>query len=267
MVAGVGAILLAVLARFRWADRQDAFAYWQAGERLLAGLPLYEPSALANAPHVYWYPPSLAQILAPLTAVLPEVAFLVAWTAALLLCLLFLSGWRPLVALAMVAFLPVAVELWYRNVHLILAVLVVVALRRSVFAWLPAILIKLGPVVGLIYLLGARRYREFLAVAGVGLAVTGFSVALSPGPWSAFIEMVGSGWTTSAAGILPIPYPFRLAAGAALAFVGGRRGGWPGEVLLVTALVIANPTLWLTALSLFVALVPLYRTRGVHAGG
>jgi hypothetical protein len=52
----------------------------------------------------------------------------------------------------------------------------------------------------------------------------------------------------------------RFAAGAVLAALGGRLGGHRGEILLVVGLTVANPTLWATALSLLVAVVPLLRS-------
>jgi hypothetical protein len=47
----------------------------------------------------------------------------------------------------------------------------------------------------------------------------------------------------------------RLAARAAATGSSGR----VGEAVLVVALVVANPTLWATALSMLVAIVPLWR--------
>jgi peptidoglycan/LPS O-acetylase OafA/YrhL len=53
------------------------------------------------------------------------------WIVLLLACLWWLGGRDPLTAVALIAFLPVAVELPARNIHLVLAVLAVLALRRS----------------------------------------------------------------------------------------------------------------------------------------
>jgi hypothetical protein len=61
----------------------------------------------------------------------------------------------------------------------------------------------------------------------------------------------------------------RFAVGAALALIAGRLAlrasrastspRW-AESLLIVGLTVANPTLWVTALSLLVAIVPLWRT-------
>jgi hypothetical protein len=65
---------------------------------------------------------------------------------------------------------------------------------------------------------------------------------------------------SSTGGVLDLPYALRLGAGAILAIVAGRRGGRLGEVGLVVAITVANPTLWANALSILVAVVPLWRT-------
>jgi hypothetical protein len=269
VLAAIGLFLVVVVATTEWIHFNDEHAYWLAGERLAAGLPLYDPTAASNTPFAYWYPPPLAQVLAPLTGFMSADVFSVLWTVLLLACLWWLGGRNPLVALALVAFLPVAVELRVRNVHLVLAVLVVLALRRGWAFWIPAAALKITPVLGVAYLAAAGRWRDALKVAVVGLAVLGISVALAPGAWRDFIDVVGARAGTDGGSLVPIPFPIRFAAGAILAVVAGRmaasaraRGVAPrtAEVLLVVGLTIGNPTLWATALCILVAIVPLWRT-------
>jgi Glycosyltransferase family 87 len=262
VLAAIGAVLLVVVATASWFQPTDEQAYWRAAQRLAAGLPVYNAASVpGDTSYGYWYPPPLAQVLAPFTAILSPTAFTVAWTALLLICLWWLAGRSVLIGLALVAFLPVAVELRSRNVHLVLAVLVVLALRRSWVFWIPAAAIKVTPVLGALYLAAAGRLREALAVAALGAAVLGLSVLVSPGMWRDFLSIVAVQAGTNEAALLPIPFAVRAAAGAALAVIAGRIGGRRGEILLVIALVAANPTLWVTALSLLVAIVPLVRTR------
>jgi hypothetical protein len=269
VLAAVGAFLLAVVATAEWIHFNDEHAYWLAGARLLAGQPLYDPAAASNTPFAYWYPPPLAQVMAPLTAVLSADAFSVVWTVLLLGCLWWLGGRNVFVALALVAFLPVAIELRVRNVHLLLAVLAVLALRRSWFFWVPAAAIKITPVLGCAYLAAAGRWRDAAKVAVVGAAVLGLSVAISPGPWREFIDVVGSRAGTDGGSLLPIPFAVRFGAGAILTILAGlwaRRAAAAdqeprgAETLLIVALTIANPTLWVTALSILIAIVPLWRS-------
>ena len=267
LLAATGGILLLVVAWYRWAVPSDEFAYWLAAERLLVGQALYDPNAVPGAPYAYWYPPPLAQVLAPFTLVIPDGVFVAAWTALLLGCLWYLGGRHPLTALALVAYPFVAVELWFRNVHLVLAVLIVLALRRSPMFWIPATAIKVTPVLGLVYLATAGRWRSAAVVAAVGVGVLAVSVVVSPAAWTDFVTIVLSQGTTSGSSLIPVPYPLRIGAAIGLAALAGRLGGLRGEVVLVVALVVGNPTLWATALSLLVAIVPLARERSRAVSG
>ena len=257
-LAATGAVLLLVVASLRWAGFQDEHAYWLAAQRLVAGQPLYDPTADPAMPYAYWYPPVLAQVLAPFTLAVPDLAFSLAWTALLLGCLWYLADRRLLVALAMVAFLPVAVELWFRNVHLLIAALAVLAIRRTPVAWIAAAAIKVTPVIGVVYLAASRRYRDALVVGLVGLAIFGGSVLISPAAWRQFLDVALARGGSSEASLVPVPFPARLAVAMALALVGGLVGGRRGETLVVLGLVIGNPTLYTTSLSLLAALVPVW---------
>src|SRR5438132_6434831 len=98
VLAMVGATLLAFIATTYWGTPSDEHAYWLAGQRLIAGANLYDPAAIGNTPFAYWYPPIVAQAIAPVTAVLPSAVFSAAWIGLLLACLGWLSGRRPLIA-------------------------------------------------------------------------------------------------------------------------------------------------------------------------
>jgi hypothetical protein len=270
VLAAIGAVLLAVIATAEWSHLNDEFAYWQAGARLWAGQPLYDPSAAPNTPYAYWYPPPLAQVLAPVTAFVSADAFAVAWTALLLGCLWWLGGRNVLVALALIAFLPVAVELRVRNVHLVIAVLSVLALRRSWAFWVPAAAIKITPVLGIAYFAAAGRWRDAVKASVLGAAILAISVALGPQAWRQFLDVVGARAGTDGGSLFPIPFALRLAVGLALVIIAGRiavratsRAESPrvGEALLIVALVVANPTLWATAFSMLIAILPLWRVR------
>jgi hypothetical protein len=260
VLATIGASLLVVVAVTRWAVPSDELAYWLGAERLAAGEPLYDLALPIGSPYAYWYPPPLAQVLAPLTAFVPDMWFVAAWTAMLMGCLLFLGNRRILVALALIAYLPVAVELWYRNVHLLIAVLAVLAIRKSSMFWIPAAAIKITPALGLVYLLARGRLRESAAVALLGLVVLGVSVWLSPAAWDQFLDLVLLQGGSSGASLVPIPFPIRIVAAVLLVVIAGRLGGRRGECLLIAALVVGNPTLWMTAFSLLVAVPYLLTT-------
>ncbi|TAK02069.1 MAG: DUF2029 domain-containing protein [Chloroflexota bacterium] len=263
-LAAVGATLLLVVAVTAWPVFGDEHAYWLAAERVLRGEPLYDPTAAPNTPYGYWYPPVLAQVLAPFAAVLPGALFTIVWTAVLIGCIWVLSGRNVFVALAFVAFLPVALELRVRNVHLLIAVLLVLALRRSWVFWIPATAIKLAPVLGVLYLVIAGRRREALMVGAVGAGVAVVSVVLSPGAWVDWVSIAVDRGASDAGSWVPVPYWVRLLAGGGLAVAAGLRARTrpdirSSEALLVVAITLASPTLWANAPSQLLAAVPLLR--------
>jgi hypothetical protein len=261
VLAAVGAVLLVVVAVNRWAVPSDEHAYWLASQRLLNGEPLYDPSATIVTPYAYWYPPVLAQLLAPVAAVLPSLAFTAAWTVLLLVCVWFLGGKAPLGALALIAFLPVAVELWFRNIHLVLAVMVVLGLRRWPALFAVGASIKLAPGLGIVYLAARGRWRDAALATAVGAAILAVSFALSPDAWRQFVEIVTSRGAGEVNGFIAVPYFVRALIGFALAILAGRLKPEIGELLLVVAVTIALPTLWFTALSMLAAIVPLVLYR------
>lgn len=261
VLAGIGACLLAVVAVYRWGTPSDEYAYWLAAKRLVAGQPLYDPNAIPGTPYAYFYPPPLAQVLAPLTLVLPDAAFVAGWTVLLLACLVWLGGRNVLVALALLAFVPVAVELWFRNVHLVLAVFIVLGLRRGGWWFSVGAAIKMTPALGILYLAARGRWRDAAVASLVGAVLLAISVAISPAAWREFVDVVAGSAGHVGASIFPVPFWPRAILGICLAVAAGRLRPRVGEPLLVAAIVIANPTLWVTALSLLVAIVPLVRTR------
>lgn len=263
LLATIGAVLLVVVAANRWAAPQDEHAYWLAGQRVLTGEPLYDPTATSITPYTYWYPPPFAQVLAPITALLPSAAFTWAWTGLLLGCLLWLGGCRPLVALALAAFLPVPIELWTRNVHLVLAVIIALGVLR--WPWMFAIgaYTKLAPGLGIVYLLARKRWRDAGLAIAVGIGILIVSIGLGPGSWADFTGIMRGRGPTDVSGILPTPYVVRAGAGLALTLIAARcRPRW-GEPLLVVAIVVASPTLWVDALSMLVAILPIVERRRI----
>jgi Glycosyltransferase family 87 len=260
ILAAVGGVLLLVVAVNRWAVPSDEHAYWLAAQRLINGEPLYDASASIVTPYAYWYPPVLAQALVPVAAVLPALAFTAAWTVLLLACVWFLGGRAPLGplgALALIAFLPVAVELWFRNIHLVLAVMVVLGLRRWPVLFAVGASIKLAPGLGIAYLAARGRWRDAGLATIAGIAILAVSFVLSPDAWRQFVEIITARGPGEANGFLPIPYVLRAIAGLVLAVVAGRMRPSVGEPLLVVAITIALPTLWFTALSMLAAAVAL----------
>jgi Glycosyltransferase family 87 len=257
VLAAVGGVLLLVVAVNRWAVPSDEHAYWLASQRLLAGQPLYDATASIVTPYAYWYPPVLAQVLAPVAAVLPSEAFTAAWTVLLLACIWFLGGRSPLGGLALIAFLPVAVELWFRNIHLVLALLVVLGLRRWPVLFAVGASIKLAPGLGIAYLAARGKWRDAGLATMAGIAILAVSLVVSPEAWRQFVEIVTARGAGEANGFIAVPYFVRAILGLVLAVVAGRLRPALGEPLLIVAITVALPTLWFTALSMLAAMVGL----------
>ena len=257
LAAAIGASLLLVVALARWGAPSDEHAYWLAARRLFEGQPLYDPTVTIITPFAYLYPPPLAQVLVPVAAVVPDWLFSIGWTVLMGLALFWLAGRDPLRALALIAFPPVAVEFWFRNVHLFLAVLVVLGLRRASGWFAVGAAIKVSPVLGVPYLAVRGRWRDAAIAAGIGLALLVASVLLSPDAWRAYLDFVLSTNPLQQSSFVAVPLPIRGAAGILLALVAGRLSRRLGDPLLVVAVTLALPSLWFTGLSLLVAVVPL----------
>ena len=257
VAAAAGASLLLVVALARWGAPSDEHAYWLAARRLIDGQALYDPTVSIVTPFAYLYPPPLAQALVPIAAVVPSWLFSAGWTVLMALALFWLADRDVLRALALVAFPPVAVEFWFRNVHLLLAVLVVLGLRHASGWFAAGAAIKVSPGLGLPYLAVRGRWREAAIGVAVGLAMLGVSVALSPDAWRAYLDFVLSTDPLQQSAFIAVPLPVRAAAGLLLAIVAGRLPRHVGDPLLVVAVTMALPSLWFTGLSLLVAIVPM----------
>jgi hypothetical protein len=257
VLAAIGASLLLVTALARWGAPSDEHAYWLAARRLIEGLPLYDPAATIVTPFAYLYPPPLAQALVPVAAVVPSWLFSAGWTALMGLALFWLAGRDVLRALALIAFPPVAVEFWFRNVHLFLAVLVVLGLRQASASFAVGAAIKVSPALGIPYLALRWRWREAAIAAAVGAVMLAVSVALSPDAWRAYVDFALSVDPLQQSSFVAVPLPIRALAGLVVAIVAARLPRWAGDPLLVVAVTLALPSLWFTGLSLLVAIVPL----------
>ena len=266
LLAAIGASFLLVVAVNRWSDPSDEHAYWLAAQRLLAGQPLYDPAATPVTPFAFWYPPIVAQVLVPIAWVFPSAVFSAMWTLVMLACLWWLAGRDVLVALAMCAFPPIAVEFWFRNVHLIIAVLLVLGLRRWGGWFAVGAAIKLAPILGIPYLALRGRRREALVATGFGALLLLVSVLIAPDAWRQFLEIALARGPGDVSGFLPIPYVIRLVAGLVLMAIAARIEPRLGEPLLVVAVVVALPTLWFTALATLAAIVPLVRKQPLPDG-
>jgi hypothetical protein len=265
VLSALGASFLLVVAVNRWGVGGDEHAYWLAARRLIDGQPLYDPSVTITTPYAYLYAPPLAQAMVPFALVLPAWLFDAVWTIAMLVALWWLAGRDVIRSLALVAFPPVAVEFWFRNVHLFLAVLLVLGLRQWPGWHAVGAAIKISPGLAIVYDALRGRWRAAAIGAGVGLGLLVVSVALSPEAWDqylGFVRGIDLGQQTS---FVPIPFLVRAAAAVVLVLVASRLIARRGDLLLVVAVTLALPSLWFTGLSLLTAAVPLWRRPTVDS--
>lgn len=261
-LAMIGASLLLIVAVYRWPVPADELSYYNGARRLIEGVPLYDPTATVVTPYEYRYPPPLAQFLVPFALIMSPAVFTATWTVMLMGCLYWLAGRDIWIMLALIAFPPVAVELWFRNIHLVLAVLLVLGIRRWSGFYAIGASIKFAPGLGIVYLAALRRWREAMVGVAVGLGILAVSFLLNAAAWAQFAEITLSRGAMDESGFVAIPYALRFAAGFGLAVIAGviRSRRW-SEGLLVIAVTIALPTLWFTALSTLAALYLVLRSN------
>jgi hypothetical protein len=259
VLAAIGASILAVIVALFWSQAGDDLAYWIAGHRLITGQPIYPPPSIAFEPFAYHYPPPVAQVLAPITLVLPALAYAALYRGLLLFVLWDLAGRRMLAMLALLAFLPVAVSLRVENVELFMAIGIVLGLGR--WPWLFSIgaLFKVSPGLGLVYLGLQRRWRDLLVSAGVGVAIVVVSYLLAPELWRQWLDAIAGRSDIVGNSIVPVPYSVRAITGFAIAVVAGLVGRRRGELLLVMAVTVANPGLSLQGFAVLAAAIPIWR--------
>jgi len=250
IVAGLlfAAYLFVVVARATGTFGFDAYAYWS--------LDLADPyPRTAGGLGAFTYTPVAARVFAP-ASLLPWPAFLWLWTAFLVGTVIWL-GWRWW--FAVLAFPPVALEIYHGNIHLLMAVAIALGFRYPAAWWL-VLLTKVTPGVGLIWFLVRREWPPFLVatLGAAGLAVVSYVVdrPLWDGWWASVTTTAGGAPLNQFS--LPIPLPIRLAL-AGLVVTWGARTDRPWTVPVAATLGL--PVLWPSGLALLAAVWPIVQRR------
>ncbi|MDQ3870548.1 MAG: DUF2029 domain-containing protein [Chloroflexota bacterium] len=200
-----------------------------------------------------WFPysPALAMVASPL-GVLPWPVFLGLWLALLLATVLWLGGRRTIWLLA---FPPVAVELCYGNINLLLAAALVLGFRYPA-AWAFVLLSKVTPGVGLLWFVVRREWRPLGIAVGVTLVLAAASFAAAPHLWLEWRLVLAASSAAVPDAPFNAPLLIRLPLAAALVIWGARTDrAWT----VPAAATLAMPVLWFAALSTLCAVVPLVR--------
>ena len=226
---------------------QDAHAYWRAAR----GQPYVFDAGDFGA---YLYSPAFLQILNPILNLRWDM-FLTVWAGVLMATLLVLTG-----PVLFVFALPVAFfEIWGGNIHLLLALAIVLGFRWP-GTWSFVLLTKVTPGIGVLWFAARREWRKLAIALGTTAAIVGASLLIDANLWRSWIELLvrEAGGGTASQGHIPIPLLWRLPFAAALAIYAGRTDR---KWLLPVVAFLAMPVLWWGSLSVLIGCVALERER------
>ena len=168
--------------------------------------------------------------------------------------MIYLLGWE-LAALSLFL-VPVSNEIARGNIHLLLAVAIVVGLRRPA-AWAVVLLTKVAPGIGLLWFAFRREWRALAVALGVTAGLVLISFVLVPNLWQAWVTMLLSNTdATRPNAVLQIPVLPRLVVAAGLLAIGA---AWNKPAIVPVAALLALPAIWVNSLSMLVAVIPLWR--------
>lgn len=221
----------------------DAFAYWS----VQSPNPYLVPVGALGA---FTYSPPVA-LVAQLAGGVPFWVFLWVWMAVLVATAIWLGGCRALLVLA---FPPVAMELYHGNVHLLIAVAIVLGFRHP-WTWSIVLLTKPTSGVGLLWFAARREWRNLATALGATAAIVAFSLLLAPQLWVEWVGYLLANTSAAPGGAwVPVPLWLRVAVAAGLVVWGARTDRiWTVPV----ATTIALPMLWFTGFAVLVALIRL----------
>jgi hypothetical protein len=225
---------------------QDARAYWQAVRDYPYGLD-------AGVFGAYLYSPAFIETLYPVLS-LPWQQFLAGWTGLLMATLLVLTG-----PVLFVVALPIAFfEIWGGNIHLLLALAIVLSFRWP-GTWAFVLLTKVTPGVGLLWFAARKEWRQLGFALGTTLVVGAVSFAIWPELWAGWVNLlIREAGGPAAPGSIPIPLGLRLPLAAVLAVYAGHTDRrW---MLPIVAL-MAMPVLWWGSLSVLFGCFAIERER------
>jgi hypothetical protein len=153
--------------------------------------------------------------------------------------------------------LPIAFfELWGGNIHLLMALAIVIGFRYPA-AWGFVLLTKVTPGVGLLWFAARKEWRNLAIALGATALVVAVSWAVDPIIWQSWVNMlIEAPGGPPAPGSIAISPVIRLPLAALIVVLAARTDRrW----LLPVGVFVALPVLWWGGLSLLVAVVALER--------
>lgn len=223
----------------------DTRSYWG-----FPRTPLYPGPGTDDGFGFYRYSPAFVPILV-IGSLVPWPVFAVGWIGLLAAVYLWMAGdqrWPLLV------FLPVLFELYLGNVHLLLAVAVVLGFRWPA-TWSFVLLTKITPGIGLWWFVVRREWRALGIALGATAAVVAAGLLVSPGIWREWLESLSVTGPAIGTNQLAIPLALRMVVAVLLVTWGARTDRrWT----VVVAATLALPTLWYHGLAMLVGIVALH---------
>ena len=242
----------------------DVHAYYDAGARLNAGLPLYVQAASTNDAEFYRYPPLLAILFRPLATLRFEVAAAIWETLVIASFAATIGLLRPVrrtILAAGMLLLPILWSLTIGQAQVPVTLLMTLGTPWSIAL---AANLKVFPVIVAVWW-AARRDWRWLARCGAWLVALGaLQLAAEPSATLAFpsvfnLAQIGSVPNLSPYGFSPVIWAGLVVAGLVAAIrLGPSRWGWPAAVALS---VLANPRLLVYQLMTLIAGIraPIHR--------
>jgi hypothetical protein len=234
----------------------DSFAYWNVD-------PLHPYGAALGTIGSFTYSPAFALGMSP-AHLLPFWLFFVLWDSFLIVNLVWLTRRMTLVWLV---FLPVPLELYHGNVHLLLATVCVLGFDYPAL-WSIGLLTKVTPGVSLLWFVVRREWRSLAWALGATAAISAVSFIVAPNAWFDWVKFLADSRSAGPQvngtydSLLP-PLWLRLGAAALLVFWGARTDRrW----VVPLAVAVSMPVIWPITPALFVAL-PRLRKKSPQAAG
>jgi hypothetical protein len=230
----------------------DAFGYWSVN-------PAQPYQAPVGGLSAFNYSPPIARLFG-LFANLDWYAFLWIWLALLVGTVIWLGGRGPRV-IWLLAFPPVALELYHGNVHLLIAAAIALGFRYP-WAWAFILLTKVTPGIGLVWFAVRQEWRSLAIALGATAAIVAVSLVVDGSLWADWLDFLGraGGGATVAQFEIGVPLWLRLPAALVLVAWGGltdRRWTVPAAATL------GLPILWPSGFAICAALASesLWRQR------
>jgi len=229
----------------------DAQAYWNLDlDTMYRGTQLGDQGAFLYSPLVAW-------LFLPFSWV-PYDVFYAIFAAVNLAALIWLLG--PELGALAILIQPVSNEIARGNIHLLLAVAIVIGFRYP-GAWAWVLLTKVTPGIGIIWFAFRREWRSMAIAVAWTAGLVALAFAINSDLWVRWFAMLASNVESTRPSVLEVPVLPRLALAVGLLALGAWRDC---PAIVPIAALLALPAIWTNSLAMLVAVVPLWMADRDH---